>query len=56
LAIRGAPRLSVERRGTVQPGYLKPALFTPFMADRIISAVALMLILPDAGIPYTISL
>ena len=36
----GAPGLSVERRGTVQPGYLKPARFTPFRADRIISAVA----------------
>ena len=46
----GAPGLSVERRGTVQPGYLKPARLTPFMADRIISSVALVLIVADAGI------
>ncbi len=46
----GAPGLSVERRDTVQPGYLKPARFTPFMADRIVSSVALMLIVADAGI------
>jgi hypothetical protein len=46
----GAPGLSVERRGTVQAAYLKPARFTPFMADRIVSAIALLLIVADAGL------
>ena len=50
LATVGAPGLSVERRGTVQQAYLKPARFTPFIADRIVSAIALLLIVADAGL------
>ena len=50
LATVGAPGLSVERRGTVQPAHPKPARFTPFMADRVVSAVALLLIVADAGL------
>jgi len=50
LATVGAPGLSVERRGTAQPAYPKPARFTPFIADRVVSAVALLLIIADAGL------
>jgi len=46
----GAPGLSVERRGTAQPAYLKPVRFTPFIADRVVSAIALLLIVADAGL------
>jgi hypothetical protein len=46
----GAPGLSVERRGTVQPAYRKSARFTPFIAERIVSAIALLLIVADAGL------
>jgi hypothetical protein len=50
LATVGAPGLSVERRGTMQPAYLRPARLTPFIADRIVSAIALLLIVADAGL------
>jgi len=50
LATVGAPGLSVARRGTVPPPYLKPARFTPFIADRTVSAIALLLIVGDAGL------
>jgi hypothetical protein len=46
----GAPGLSVERPSTVPPAYPKPARFTPFMADRVVSAIALLLIVADAGL------
>jgi hypothetical protein len=46
----GAPGLSIERRSTVRAAYLKPSRFTPFIADRIVSAIALLLIVADAGL------
>lgn len=46
----GAPGLSAERRGTAQPAYRKPVRFTPFIADRVVSATALLLIVADAGL------
>ena len=46
----GGPGPSIESRGTVQTAYSKPVRLTPVIADRIVSATALLLIVADAGL------
>jgi hypothetical protein len=50
LATVGAPGLSVERRDIVRTAHVESARFTHFIADRIVSGVALLLIVADAAL------
>jgi hypothetical protein len=46
----GAPEITVQERAAVQAVYLKPGWFTPVIADRMVNATGLLLIVADAGV------
>jgi hypothetical protein len=50
LASVGAPGITVQERVAVPAAYLQPGRFTPAIADRIVNATGLLLIVADAGL------